>query len=263
MKQPITKLVPMALIDEPEIAMRSSMDDGYLQELAASIQRDGLLNPLSVTAKGERYTIEAGHCRFVACKMIGLEEVEVRDYLNTGVSGEAIKCAENLFREDVNDADMAEYLYDLQENKGFTLEQFIAITRKSEQWIASRLNLYRGDQRVFDALRQGTITLKQATLLNRFPDDFRLMYIGIVIEQTPPVRIIEQWLREVKGIQITPVAVEGVAGEPAPAAPLPGMSMDVCRLCDSTHAPWDMEFVKLHKQCLSDILKAIAAAGAQ
>lgn len=261
MKQAQTHIVPIALIDEPPIAMRSSMNDDALRELAQSIASDGLINPISVCRIGERYEIKAGHRRFMACKMLGRDEVEVRDFTETGVTGEAIKCAENLYREDVNDADMADYLYDLQEHHGYTLEQFIAVTRKSEAWISARLKLYGGDKRVFDALREGSITLAHATLLNKFPDDFRLMYLQNVIAQTPPVRVLQDWLRDVKQIVLGTAPVEQATAEQAPAAPLPGFTMDKCALCDSSDRSWDMSFEKVHKQCLSEILKAIESAG--
>jgi ParB-like chromosome segregation protein Spo0J len=61
---PVAVTIPLHLIDEPEVAMRSDISDDYLRDLADNITATDCINPISVTRNGERYTIAAGHCRY-------------------------------------------------------------------------------------------------------------------------------------------------------------------------------------------------------
>lgn len=252
------KLVPIHLIDPPDIAMRSKMDDGKLQSLAADIERNGLTNAICIRSRGGRFYIIAGHRRYEAFKILRRAEIDAKDYTGSPLSDEAVKFGENFYREDVNDADMSDYLHDLREQQGMDLEQLMAITGQSEDWIAKRLSLFRGDKAVLDALRDEKIRLGHALLLNKFPERYRAQYLETVINSTPPVRVVEGWLREFNAMGLPTEPLEAGQQQQQAATVLPGAGVDPCGLCNEAHSPWDMEFIKVHKGCLRSILKALA-----
>lgn len=253
----LPKLIPMHLIDEPDIAMRSKMDDEKLSSLAADIGRIGLTNAICVRSRNGRFGIIAGHRRFVAHKMLGRAEIEAKDYTGSPLSDEAIKFSENFQREDVNDADMADYLADLQEKQNLGVEELCAITGQSEDWISKRLSLYRGDERIYESLRAGRINLGHAIELNRLPERYIEQYLLIVEDSTPPIKEVQKWVREFRkmGLPTEPLAEGQQPAEQAQT--MPGVTVDPCRLCNGTQSPWDMEFIKVHKGCLHSIVKAI------
>lgn len=252
------KLVPLALIDPPELAMRTATSDEGLQALAQNIAQNGLLQAVGLIQNAGRYRIVFGHRRYLAFQLLGRDEIPAIDYTGSKVSPESAKFSENFFREEVNDADMALYLAQLEHDHNYTLEQFEQVTGQSEHWISSRLSLVRGDQEVFEALRQGKINLGSAIELNKYPDQFRAQYLGIAIESTPPVRQLEEWRKALKTWSMAPPA-EQTAGEQTTAAPaLPGVVVDACVLCQGNHAPWDMEYVRVHKTCMLQVSKALA-----
>jgi len=82
---------------------RTKMDDASLQELAASIRKQGLMQPILVRpAGGERYEIIAGERRWRAAKIAGLDDVPVLVREVPDSAALAMALVENIQREDLN-----------------------------------------------------------------------------------------------------------------------------------------------------------------
>jgi len=257
---PVTKFIQLHLIDEPEIAMRTEIPDEYIASLADDIERNGLINPIAVTKVSDRYQLHAGHCRYLAHQRLKREMIEARDYTDDTVNLEAIKFSENNARLDVSDADMANYLDDLCKKHNYNIDQLKAITGKSEAWINMRLSLMTGDMQVFLALQQNKIKLGHAVGLNKFPEEYRAMYLDICIQTTPPVRLVQEWLNKLKLQHSDPLPAGSVTPEGAPAQALPGVVLDSCELCKGTEMNWTMNFHRLHDHCFMVIKEAMAQA---
>jgi ParB/RepB/Spo0J family partition protein len=257
---PVSKQVPVHLIDDPDIAMRSDISEDGIVSLAANIEAVGLINAVAVTKDGQRYKLHVGHRRLLAFRHLKRDMIDVRDYTDDPVNLEAIKFAENYQRVDVSDADMAIYLDDLVNKSNYNVEQLMAITGESESWINRRLALFHGDQEVFMALRADKIKLGHAELLNRFPVEYRQMYLATVIESTPPVSLLKTWLARVK-TQPTAEAQAQPAGDvQVQPVPLPGVVLDKCEACQGTELNWTMKFVRVHGHCWDIVIQALAAA---
>src|SRR5947207_13926595 len=103
------RVVPLELIDPPELAMREKMDDRRLEELAADIKRDGILQWLGVIALPDgRFRISWGHRRYVAAGLAGETVVPVR-VVDDATKGEDFKIQENYHQDPLNP--MAEATY--------------------------------------------------------------------------------------------------------------------------------------------------------
>src|SRR6266481_3639435 len=244
------KIIPLHLIDQPALAQRSQMNEEQLAELAADIQRNGLIHPIAVYGVDGRYQIAAGHRRYMACRMINRESIEARDYTGSGIQPEAIMFAENGYREEISDCDMAIWLSQITEKYNLPIDQLMKLTGKSENWINKRLSLFSGDKRIFDALYAGHINLGHAVELNQFPDDYIAMYLEVVIRSTPPIATVRQWRHDLQ-LQNMPAPVSQ-DGQPQPAgpAPLPGVVVESCWWCESNMMPWSMRHVRVHEHCL-------------
>jgi hypothetical protein len=151
------------------------------------------------------------------------------------------------------------WLSDLVEKHNYDSERLMKLTGKSENWIAARISLFSGDQRVFEALRKGQVNLGTATLLNCFPDAYRFQYLDICINTTPPIRMVREWLDQVKRMQQAP-APEQVASEPGEMPPLPpGVVIEACEVCRSGELNWTMKYYRIHEHCMRMIADALAA----
>lgn len=254
---PPMKLMPLALIDEPAVAMRIAMDDEDLAQLARSIAAVGLLHPIAVKRVADRYEVIAGHRRYIACRNLGRAEIEARDYTGMEVDKEIIKAHENLCQAPLKDGEVVEWLATMRETFDYDLAQMMAVTGKPESWIADRLSIFRGDKRIYDALIAGDLKLRQCIVLNKFPSDYIKMYMEQAIASGCSGKVIEGWLRDFK-LQNLP---EHVADAPEPittSSELPGISaLDPCVLCLERHSVWAMIMVWVHKDCLTTVVKAL------
>ena len=258
--EPQYRLIPIKLLDPPEVAMRVKMDDEKLAELAASIRDTGLIYPICVIANGGRYRICSGHRRFEACKMLGRDEVQCKDYTHTNIPPDQVKAHENLFREDPNDGELIQWLRDEKEKRNRTMDELRAMTGKSEHWINTRMAIIRGDEEVFVALVNGQINLGHATELNKFPDEYRHTYLLNVIESTPPAHIVANWRRD---INLMLAHQQPASQVPPPVTPtvLPGITdVPTCAICQEAHSSWTMKQVTVHEGCVNSVQQAIQEA---
>jgi len=113
-----------------------------LDELAASIRQHGLLEPIMVRPKDERYQIVHGERRWRACLLAG--EAEIEAILREVDDSQAfqISLAENVQRQDLNPIEEAQAFASLQEI-GWTQASIAQLIGKSQQYIASRLVLLK------------------------------------------------------------------------------------------------------------------------
>jgi ParB/RepB/Spo0J family partition protein len=256
---PVNKAVPVSLVDDPDDAMRTEMDDLLMTELMADISANGLTNPIAVEKIGQRYKVIAGHRRLVAHRKLGRESIDVRDYTGEKYDRDALMFGENFKREDISDADAALWLSDLVEKHNADSERLMAITGKSEAWIAQRLALFRGNEQVFNALRKGQINLGTATALNKFPPDYLMQYLDVCINTTPPIRLVNDWLEQVKRMQLAPTEGQPTAEPGAPIAIPPGVVIECCEICVSSELGWTMKYYKIHEHCFRLITQALKA----
>lgn len=149
---------------------RTRMDEGALQELAASIRAQGLMQPILVRsigsdAQGTRYEIIAGERRFRAARMAGLDEVPV---LVKDVSDEvaaAMALIENIQREDLNPLEEAQGIQRLLDDFGFTHEQAAEAVGRSRSAVSNLLRLLNLAQPVQTMLLAGDLDMGHARAL--------------------------------------------------------------------------------------------------
>jgi len=252
--------LPLELIDEPSLPMRQSFDGEALDDLTASVRELGVLQPIIVEQHGGRYEIDDGHRRYIAAGRAGLKTIPavVRD--TSQVSGEAVKCHANLWREDVNPGEQAVYLAQLLEHQcGADVDRLCKLTRQKRAWVEERLLLIAGDPDVFEALRGRRISLAVARELNRVKDrGYRMMYLDAAIRGGATARLITEW--RIAADAVTPVEPPppGTGDNQYTALPPPVTSM-VCLFCDSTEAPWEMELIPMHRRCRAIFLDRFLA----
>jgi ParB/RepB/Spo0J family partition protein len=172
MRKEVLQQIPLDLIDDPSVPMRSAMSEEKLDELARSIKTHGLIQPITIRKVRDRYEVVAGHRRFKACKRAGLAVVSaiVRELSNADADG--MRMHENLYREDVNPVDEARYIRKMVDVHRFEPAQLAGMTGKSEQYLIARYELLDFPKYLVDALEAETISLTAAQWLNKISDDF-------------------------------------------------------------------------------------------
>src|SRR5437773_11922916 len=133
---PIGRLVPIDQIDPNPNQPRQVMGD--LSELMASIAEKGIIEPLVVRQRGDRFQIVAGERRYQAAVQVGLRDlpVVVREVDDSEVV--EIALIENLQRKDLTPFEEAEALHGLAERCGYTHEDLARRLGKSRTAVTER-----------------------------------------------------------------------------------------------------------------------------
>jgi ParB family transcriptional regulator, chromosome partitioning protein len=163
--EPQVRLIPLRDIHVDENANpRTSFDEQALAELAASIGRHGVLQPLVVTARDEGgYTLIAGERRYRAAKLAGLAElpVTIRD------SDAAIELAvdENLHRQDLNPVEEAHAFHTILTSGRLSKKALAERVSKSAAYVNERLRLLELPEPVQGHVASGVIPVRMAKQL--------------------------------------------------------------------------------------------------
>jgi ParB family chromosome partitioning protein len=152
---------------------RILIDDGKLDELAASIRANGIIQPILVHRTGSTYRIIAGERRWRAAQRAGLLKVPVvvRD-MPAGAEQQMLELAlvENLQREDLNPVDEALAYQRLVDEFGLTQDQIAAAVGKDRTSVANYLRLLRLPDEVRGDLAAGSLSMGHARALLALSD---------------------------------------------------------------------------------------------
>ena len=178
---------------------RTRMDEGGLQELAASIKSQGIMQPILVRpvgtnkATGEiKYEIIAGERRFRAAQIAGLETlpVLVRDVDDQAAAAMAL--IENMQREDLNPLEEAQGIHRLITDFSFTHEQAASAVGRSRSAVSNLLRLMNLASAVQTMLMAGDIDMGHARALLAVDAASQINLANMVIAKRLSVRETEK-----------------------------------------------------------------------
>jgi ParB family chromosome partitioning protein len=148
---------------------RTRMDEGALNELAASIKAQGLMQPILVRPVGSeasgKYEIIAGERRFRAAQLAGLTEVPVLVKEVDDQAAAAMALIENIQREDLNPLEEAQGIHRLITDFDFTHEQAAGAVGRSRSAVSNLLRLLNLAKPVQTMLMAGDIDMGHARAL--------------------------------------------------------------------------------------------------
>ena len=151
---------------------RKDFAEDALAELADSIEKYGVLQPLLVRPFGENsYQLIAGERRWRAARLAGLTEVPVVIREMTDEEAAALSLIENLQREDLNPVEEAFGYRKLMEDFSLTQEEAAEKVGKSRPAVANALRLLKLPAEVLDLVRAGKISAGHARALLAFPTE--------------------------------------------------------------------------------------------
>ncbi len=187
--------IPTEDIVPGQMQSRRSFSREGLEELRDSIARCGILQPLTVRQKGERFELIAGERRLRAAKMAGLDEVPCIvmdvDMERSGV----ISLIENIQRRDLNFIEEAEGIYQLIRLFGLTREQAAGCLGKSQSAIANKLRLLRLPEEVLERLRTEGLSERHARALLRLENPAQqTQALDFMIDQRMNVTTAEEYV---------------------------------------------------------------------
>ncbi|MCD7861745.1 MAG: ParB/RepB/Spo0J family partition protein [Oscillospiraceae bacterium] len=157
---PITKVEPRE--DQP----RRTFDEYSLAELTDSIQKYGMIQPITVRKiDGDYYQIIAGERRWRAARAAGLTEVPVRILEADDRRAMELALVENLQREDLNPIEEAQGYRTLMDEYGLTQEEAAAAVGKSRPAVTNALRLLSLTAPVLEKVERGELSAGHARAL--------------------------------------------------------------------------------------------------
>lgn len=168
---------------------RKTFDEDKLAELADSIRQNGVLQPILVRRKGQKYEIVAGERRYQASKLAGLKEIPavVREIDDDKVFQLAL--IENLQRLDLSPIEEAKGYKQLLTSRSLTQEELAKILSKSRSAIANTLRLMDLPVEVQHMMEQGLLTAGHARAILAVPsEEGRIKLAKKVVTESLTVR---------------------------------------------------------------------------
>ena len=144
---------------------RKTFPDEPLQELVQSIREKGILQPLVVRRKGDRYELIAGERRWRAAQKAGIKEVPilVKDVLESELL--ELSLIENIQRENLNPIEEAEAYKGLAEQFRLTQEDISQKVGRDRATVANALRLLKLPPEIKQSLAEGKVSVGHARAL--------------------------------------------------------------------------------------------------
>ncbi len=166
-------LIPIEKIFRDELQPRKEFDQEKISELAQSIKKNGLIQPLILQKKDkENYIIVAGERRWRAAQAANVKILPSL-LIPKDLDKDEVSLIENIQREDLKISEEAQAYQRLIEKNNYTHEDLSNIVGKSRSHITNLLRLLNLDSYFFGLLNKGIISMGHArTLIGKKPEDF-------------------------------------------------------------------------------------------
>jgi ParB family transcriptional regulator, chromosome partitioning protein len=188
---------------------RHRFDDEALEELAASIRRHGVLQPLLVSEDGpDRYLVVTGERRLRAAQRAGLETVPavIRERIDSAAQLE-LALVENLQRRDLTPLEEARAFEHLRTSLGLTQAEIAERVAMDRSTVANALRLLKLPEEVQAMVDSGELSAGHARTLLAFDDDEdRCRWAQRVVQTGLSVRELEQAAAAAKAAAPEPAA---------------------------------------------------------
>lgn len=227
--------IALDLILPPRIQPRLEEDDPDIKELAASIERHGLISPLTIAEEDGNYRLLAGNRRLHALRLLGRTDAPCNVIIPTPEIADEITIAENLIRKDLSPVEEAYAFALLLDRTGQSHHQLADQLGKERTYVTRRLLLLDLDNITLGAVEEGVINLSQALLLRRIPDPaIREKFIGHAVEYGANVRVMALWVSNYEKEQARAQAENNRSPDPAAFQPTREIFMACDRCSEAT-----------------------------
>lgn len=195
----IQKLAVELLAPNPD-QPRTVFDETALQELAASIKRYGIVQPLVASPKGDRYIIIAGERRYRAAQLAGLKTVPVVVRTSKELEQLEIALVENVQRVDLSPLEQAVSIERLHEQFNLTYQVIAQRLGKAETTVNNVVRLLQLPVEARDALSSRVLSeghARQILALKNMPEK-QLELLALIIKNGWSVRQAERYVSSIK-----------------------------------------------------------------
>jgi len=207
--------LPVEQVDPNPYQPRKHFDEDRLQELASSIAEHGLLQPVVVVPRGDRYLLVAGERRLRAHKLAKLLTIRaiVADVDFDELRMRELALIENIQRENLNPLELAHSYQELIDVHHITHEGLAQIVHKSRSQITNTLRILSLTPHTQTMIAEGKITQGHAKVLVGLSPERERVMVDTIIGRKLSVRETEQMLKKPRAKR--PASPTGADMDPA------------------------------------------------
>lgn len=189
-------VIKISDIVEQENQVRRKITEEDIQDLKQSIQRIGLINPVTVSPIQGGYLLIAGHRRYAAMKSLGEYSIDAVIVKGSEPELNAIQLHENYGRMNISPIEEGEYFTRLRA-EGYTIPEISVMAGLSETYIKGRIALTFMDISIQNLLHQKIISLESAKYLARIEDKEKVRDMCDIIEEGGmSTHMIRNWVQQ-------------------------------------------------------------------
>lgn len=185
--------LPLREIKPNPYQPRYVFNDEAIDELAQSIEKHGVFQPIIVKKMNKYYSIISGERRYRACLKLGLDTIPaiVRMYEKSKMI--EIALLENLQRENLTPVEEAKALRQMMNEIGYTQQELASIVGKSRSYVTNMLGLLNLPEEVLNLVDQNKISMGHARVLSKLSDINKIKELAnLVITKGISVRHLEE-----------------------------------------------------------------------
>ncbi len=246
MSNPELRIILMLQIEPPPHQLREKIDPVQLRELADSLARDGLLEPIGVQTQpqGGPFRIIYGHRRYLAAQLLAWASIAALIF-DEHADALQLALAENTHRANLTPVEEAMALGALA-SRGLALAAIAHQVRKTETWCQARLALLKYPQDLLDAIHDHRLPLTVAAqLLAITHEPYRAYLTRDALAHGASARTVAAWvqhyLAEQPRIESNMEAVEAVAARRS--------TFVIMSPCDYCQEPANIEATRTFRLC--------------
>jgi len=186
-------LIPIENIFRDENQPRKEFDKTKIEELAQSIKKNGLIQPLILIKNNENnYTLVAGERRWRAAQIANLKTIPAL-LLPKDLDKDEISLIENIQRENLKISEEAQAYQGLIDKNNYTHEELSKIVGKSRSHITNLIRILNLDNYFFDLLNKGILSMGHArALIGKKTSDFNEQMLEKISSGKISVRELEK-----------------------------------------------------------------------
>ena len=225
----IQNKAPIADLNRNRFQPRIHFDEKKLDELASSIKKNGIIQPIAVRAdrnNSERFEIVAGERRWLAAQKAGLHEVPIIVLELNDNEALEVSIVENIQRDDLNIIEEAKGYKRLADEFNYDHEKIAKFMSKSRSHISNTMRLLALPQSVIGMIEEGNLTAGQARPLigllnaNEIAEE--------IVSKKLSARSVELLIRNTKGPQKTGLNIDAnIINEQTKIEEILGLSVNI------------------------------------
>ncbi len=192
------KLIEVAKVIVNPYQPRYYFNEQKIAELAASIEENGLIQPISVREKGDYYEIVVGERRFRAIQKLNRTHIEayVLDDSEAGSMNKAL--IENIQREDLSAIEEARAYVKIMQYQHITQSQLAKMIGKSQSGVANKIRLLQLNESVQNAVESKVISERHARAMLSLEEKQQTKMLNAIVKDHLSVEQTEQKIKKLQ-----------------------------------------------------------------